>query len=94
LREGSAMDSYDGVATPLGPLPIQFFLDALDAPDDAREGAQKIFPWWSVTSIRSSGSTRFAQCLGRKSSGAALALHGKARSRRSAECWRTLARDP
>lgn len=44
LSEGRAMDGFSGVATPLGPMPLQFFLDAGrgQSTDDARE----IFPWW------------------------------------------------
>ena len=49
LSEGLAMSGYEGVATPLGPMPIQFFLDALDSPGDTEASARQIFPWWSTT---------------------------------------------
>jgi hypothetical protein len=49
LSDGLAIDGYEGVATPLGPLPMQFFLKALDDADDAQDCARRVFPWWSST---------------------------------------------
>jgi hypothetical protein len=46
LPEGWMADGYDGVATPLGPVPARYFLDVLDVPDDAEALAKRIFPWW------------------------------------------------
>jgi hypothetical protein len=48
LTEGWAIDGYDGVATPLGPVPAQRFLDVLNAPADAEHLARRIYPWWGV----------------------------------------------
>ena len=49
LSDGLAVDGYEGVATPLGPLPIRFFIEALDDADDAEDCARHVFPWWSST---------------------------------------------
>jgi len=43
------MNGYEGVATPMGPLPAQTFLDVLDSPGGAEALARRIFPWWSRT---------------------------------------------
>jgi hypothetical protein len=48
LSDGLAIDGYEGVATPLGPLPIQYFVEALDEADDAQGCARCVFPWWST----------------------------------------------
>jgi hypothetical protein len=48
LPEGWVADGYDGVATPLGIVPGQQFLDTLDDPSEAEALAKRIFPWWSL----------------------------------------------
>lgn len=47
LPEGWAMDGYEGVATPLGPIPAKLLHDTLDLPEDAEPLARRIFPWWT-----------------------------------------------
>jgi hypothetical protein len=46
LPEGWAMDGYEGVATPLGPVAARRFLDVLDVPSDAETLAKRLYPWW------------------------------------------------
>lgn len=48
LSEGLAIDGADGVATPLGPMPLDFFLEAGTA--ERRESAPEIYPWWDEDS--------------------------------------------
>lgn len=47
LPEGLAVDCFRDVATPLGPVRNQLFLDAPDSSEDAEALARQIFPWWS-----------------------------------------------
>jgi hypothetical protein len=49
LAEGIAIDGYEGVATPLGPMPLEFFLRLADSRDATAIDAETIFPWWSRT---------------------------------------------
>jgi hypothetical protein len=50
LPEGLAMDGHDGVATPLGPLPVNFFIDAKCQHSDPGPSARQVFPWWDLAS--------------------------------------------
>ncbi|HEY5711267.1 MAG TPA: hypothetical protein VIT38_05170 [Allosphingosinicella sp.] len=49
LSEGLAMDGYEGVATPLGPVPAQLLPNVPDSLDETEALARRIFPWWSPT---------------------------------------------
>lgn len=47
LPEGLAVDVHDSVATPMGPLPVNFVVEASDEPHAAEDNARRVFPWWS-----------------------------------------------
>lgn len=48
LAEGLAHNEFDGVATPMGPLPVAFFKNALHDTEHLIENARRIFPWWNT----------------------------------------------
>jgi hypothetical protein len=46
LPDGLAFNTKDGVATPIGPLPVEFFTDALADRQHLIDKAAYFFPWW------------------------------------------------
>jgi len=49
LTEGLAIEGFDAVAAPMGPLPFAFFRNALHDTEHLVENARRVFPWWNKT---------------------------------------------